>query len=191
MILPELDKMKVAGLCGILAPIVNLSMIFLAISLSPWFRWSANALSDLGVGGAAAVFNSGLMLGGTLTVILAAGLFSKFKEQNVRRVGALLLFLAAAALFGIGVFSEAAGRIHFYFSVAFFVLLPIALFVIGVGAIAAKSGKFGAFTIILAIFAGLPWAFNWSAEAVPEMLSALAVSVWSIAQGAALYSGKA
>jgi len=187
---PELDWSRMAGLCGILAPVVNLSAVFLAILLSPWFSWSANALSDLGVAEAALLFNTGLMLGGILTVVLAAGLFSKFKGQTTRRAGALLLFLAAVELFGVGVFSEAAGIIHFYFSVAFFMLLPIALLVIGAGAIAAKSRKFGAFTIILGILAGLPWAFSWSAEAVPEMLSALAVSAWCIAQGAILYFGK-
>lgn len=188
--MPKLNLQKAAGLCGVLAPAVSLAMIFLAIALSPGFNWSANALSDLGVSEAALVFNGGLMLGGMLTVVLATGLFAAFKGQRLRRAGVLLLIIAAAALFGIGVFSEAAGRIHYYFSVAFFVLQPLALFVMGAGGIVSKSKRFGTVTVVLGVLAALPWAFGWSAVAVPEMLSALAVAAWSVAQGTGLYLKK-
>jgi hypothetical membrane protein len=187
--MPEMSRIRFAGICGIAAPAVTLSLIFLAIALSPWFRWSANALSDLGVGEAALVFNSGLMIGGILTAVLAAGLFAS-EKLNLRRAGALLLFISAVALFGIGTFSEAAGRIHFYFSVAFFVALPISLFVLGAGAIVGKSKTFGVFTFLIGVLAASPWVFSWTAVAVPETISATVASVWSVVQGVRLYIGK-
>jgi len=180
-----------AGLCGVAAPVVALSLIFLAVSISPWFSWSANALSDLGVGEAAWVFNSGLMAGGILTMVFAAGLLVAFRGRVLRRVGAVLLFFDAVALFGIGLFSEAAGDIHFYFSVAFFVLLPLSLFLLGAGAVMAGSKKFGSFTIVDGILVALPWAFSWDGVAIPEAISALVASVWIVAEGARLTgSGK-
>ncbi len=182
---------KAAGLCGVSVPIVALSFIFVSIQFSPWFRWSSNALSDVGVGEAAWVFNSGLMVSGILTCVLAAALFLEFKGQTLRRIGAALLLIDAAALFGIGLFSEAYGAIHFYFSVAFFAFFPVSLFVLGAGTILAKFLKFGIFTIIIGILAALPWAFSWSAVAVPEMLSAIVASAWSIVQGMRLYIGVA
>ncbi|TES83485.1 MAG: DUF998 domain-containing protein [Hadesarchaea archaeon] len=182
-------RLRVAGLCGVIVPVVAFSCIFIAISLSPWFSWTANALSDLGVGEAAWVFNSGLMASGILMMIFAAGLLVAFGGRALRRVGAVFLFFDAVALFGIGVFSEAAGDIHSYFSVAFFVLLPLSLFLLGAGAVMAGSKKFGSFTIVDGILAALPWAFGWDGVAIPEAISALVASIWIVAEGARLYLG--
>ncbi|MBA7596467.1 hypothetical protein ES703_03439 [subsurface metagenome] len=181
--------LRLAGLCGVAAPAVAFSLIFLAISLSPWFSWSANALSDLGVGEAAWVFNSGLMAGGILTMVFAAGLLMTFRGRALGRVGAVLLFFDAVALFGIGLFSEAAGDIHSYFSVTFFVLFPISLFLLGAGAVMVGSKKFGSFTIVDGVLAALPWAFGWDGVAIPEAISALVASIWIMAEGARLYLG--
>ena len=178
-----------AGLCGVAAPVVALSLIFLAVSISPWFSWSANALSDLGVGEAAWVFNSGLMTGGILTMVFAAGLLTTFRGRALRRVGAVLLFFDAVALFGIGLFSEAAGDIHSYFSVAFFVLFPLSLFLLGAGAVMVGSKKFGSFTIVDGVLAALPWAFSWDGVAIPEAISALVASIWIMAEGTRIYLG--
>ena len=105
------------------------------------------------------------------------------------RAGSVLFFAAAVALFGIGLFSEAAGPIHGYFSVAFFVLLPLALFVLGAGSIMAGFRWFGSLTILAGVLAGIPWAFSWDGVAIPEAISALVVSVWVVAEGARLYPG--
>jgi len=86
-------KLRVAGLCGVIVPVVAFSCIFIAISLSPWFSWTENALSDLGVGGAAWVFNSGLMVGGILTMVFAVGLWAAFRKRSLGRVGAVGCFL--------------------------------------------------------------------------------------------------
>jgi len=181
--------LRIAGLCGIAAPVVAFSLIFLAISLSPWFSWTANALSDLGVGEADFVFNSGLIAGGILTMVFAAGLLTIFRGRPLGRVGAALLFMDAIALLGIGVFSEAAGDIHSYFSVAFFVLFPISLFLLGAGAVMVGSKKFGSFTIVDGVLAVIPWVFGWDGVAIPEAISALVASIWIMAEGARLYLG--
>jgi len=182
--------LRIAGLCGIAAPAVALSCIFLAISLSPRFIWSVNALSDLGIMEAAWIFNSGLIVAGMLSVIFGVGLWMVFKEQTVGRAGVVLFFIGVFALFSIGVFSEAAGAIHGYFSVAFFVLFPLSLFLLGASATVAGSRKFGYFTIGAGIVAAIPWAFSWDGVAIPELISALTASAWSVAQGFKLYLGQ-
>lgn len=179
--------LRIAGLCGIVIPLVAFSCIFLAVSLSPWFSWSANALSDLGVREAAWIFNSGLIVAGILSMIFAAGLCATLREQVIGRAGAMLLLISSFALFGIGVFSEAAGTIHLYFSVAFFMLFPLSLFLLGGGAIVAGSWKLGFFTIAAGVVAAIPWAFRWDGVAIPELISALAASSWSMVRGVRLY----
>ena len=186
---PEEKRLKIAGLCGVAAPIVALLCVFAAISLSPWFSWSANALSDLGVGAAGLVFNLGLMAGGALTMVFAIGMFTPFMDST-RRWGAVIFFLGALSLLCIGVFPESAGRIHFYVSVGFFVMMPISLLLIGAGYVLAGSRKFGALTVALGVLAALPWVFGWSAVAVPEMLSAIAATAWSAIQGVKFFLGR-
>lgn len=183
--------LRIAGLCGIAAPLVAFPCILISISLSPWFNWSTNALSDLGVREGAWLFNSGLVAAGILSMIFASGIWKALKEQALVRVGGALFFIDAFALFGIGVFSEAAGTIHTCFSAAFFVLFPLSLFLLGASSIVAGSGKFGSFTILIGVMAAIPWAFSWKGVAIPETISALAASAWSVTQGARLYLGQA
>ena len=188
--LAKKKMLRIAGLCGVAAPVVAFSLIFLAISLSPWFSWTANALSDLGVGEAAWVFNSGLMACGILAAVFAVGLWMALRGQALGRAGSVLFFIDAVTLFGIGLFSEAAGDIHFYFSVAFFVLFPISVFLLGAGAIMEGYRKFGSFTILVGVLAAIPWVFSWDGVAIPEAISALFASIWIMAEGARLYLGR-
>jgi hypothetical membrane protein len=185
----KLRKLRIAGVCGVLTPIIVLTLILLAIYYSPWFSWTENALSDLGVQGTAAIlFNLSLVVGGVLTVIFAIGLREILLNKTLGRIGMLIFILDGAMLCAIGIFPETAGDIHFYVSVAFFVLLPMSLFLNGVAMMQEPSErKLGLFTIIAGIVAATVWMLPWRAVAIPEIIAALAVSVWSIVLGIRLF----
>lgn len=178
-------KLRAAGVCGVLTPIIVLTSILLAIYYSPWFSWTKNALSDLGVQGTAAIlFNSSLVVGGILTIIFAIGLREILLNKPLGRIGTLILILDAAVLCAIGIFPETAGDIHLYVSVAFFTLLPISLFLIGATMMQEPSErKLGLFTIIAGVAAATVWMLPWRAAAIPEIIAVLAASVWSIVLG--------
>jgi hypothetical membrane protein len=173
----------------VVTPIIVFTLILLAIHHSPWFSWTENALSDLGVRGIAAVlFNSSLIVGGILTIIFAIGLREALLNKTLGRIGMPIFILDAAMLCAIGVFPETVGDIHLYVSVAFFVLLPISLFLIGVAMMQGDSErKYGLFTIIAGIVAATVWMFQWEAVAIPEIIAGLAVSVWSVVLGIKLF----
>ncbi len=181
----KLRKLRIAGVCGVLTPIIVLTSILLAIHYSPWFNWTENALSDLGVQGTAAIlFNSSLVVGGVLTVIFAIGLREILLNKTLGRIGTLIFILDGAILSAIGIFPETAGDIHLYVSVAFFMLLPMSLFLNGVAMMQEPSErKLGLFTVIAGIVAATIWMPTWSAVAIPEIIAALAASVWSIVLG--------
>jgi hypothetical membrane protein len=185
----KLKKLKIAGICGVLAPIIVLTLILLAIYYSPWFSWTENALSDLGVQGTAAIlFNSSLVVGGVLTIIFAIGLREILLNRNLGRIGTLIFILDGTMLCAIGIFPETAGDIHFYVSVAFFVLLPVSLFLNGVAMMQESSErKTGLFTITAGIVAATVWMLQWSAVAIPEIIAALAAFVWSIVLGIRMF----
>ena len=71
----NLNVKKLTGLCGILIPIVFLTGILIAMLYSPWFKWTNNALSDLGAEGISAFFfNNTLIFDGLLALIFSIGL---------------------------------------------------------------------------------------------------------------------
>jgi len=80
MNLNQTALLKLAELCGVIGPIIALAFIAFAIAYSPWFNWYTNALSDLGVGEAALIFNLGLIVGGVLTTIFAIGMMQILRK---------------------------------------------------------------------------------------------------------------
>ncbi|MGA2682565.1 MAG: DUF998 domain-containing protein [Candidatus Bathyarchaeia archaeon] len=184
-------NLRRAGLTGILAPILAFSCILLSIASYPNFSWTNNALSDLGVvtGITGPLFNFGIYTSGLLALNFAlAGLFTYLKKSLVGKVGALTFAAATVALIGIGVFNESFSGTHYAFSVAFFVLAPISLFIIACAFVLENQVRLSVFTVLTGIIAALPWilffAINYvEGVAIPETVSGLAVSVWAITLG--------
>jgi len=179
--------LKISGVSGILAPIVAFTLISLAIASYPQFSWTENALSDLGVQEdvTAILFNSGLIIAGILALIFATGLFIFLREKMLGRIGAFVLILATMALIAIGVFPENVRPIHYYASVAFFVLFPISmLFIVATFSFTGKV-KMGLFTFVVAMVVAVVWIEYFSTrfvsnDAIPETISALSASAWTI-----------
>ena len=186
----SLLSLRVFGSCGIAAPIVALTCIFLAIASHPQFSWTDNALSDLGVveGITSTLFNSGLVAGGILTAMFGIGLFVLLKQKTVGKLGSIFLVLDAASLTAIGIFPENVKPMHFYASVTFFALFPIATFLIAASFFLNGKVRRGTFTLVTAVFAAAIWAVQFSIHyvpqvAIPETLSSLSASVWSMFLG--------
>jgi len=176
---------RLFGVFGIIAPVVGFSMIFLAIRTAPWFSWSGNALSDLGVDGlTAVVFNGGLAMTSSVMMAFSAGLYELTRGSRIGSMSFILFIAASCWLLGIAGFSETAGRIHFYFSVAFFVTLPLAMAAFAVYALRKGIKWLGLLSVLCGVAAASVWAPDWEAVAIPEAFSALAVGVWSVITGA-------
>ena len=184
------SRLKISGICGILTPIVAFSCILSSIAYAPDFSWADNALSDLGVmpNPTAILFNLGLVISGILAIAFAVGFFSLFKGKSVGRAGALLFLMDCLALTAIGVFPETSKPMHLYASVAFFALFPLSMFFITTSFILASKSKMAAFTFSVSVFAAAVWVAEFWVQyvpgvAIPETLSAIAASVWAVANG--------
>lgn len=177
--------MRLAGFFGIFAPLFGFFMVLAAISLSPWFSWYDNALSDLGVEGFASVlFNSGLAMTGSLMMMFFLGLNELFKGRIVGRVGAFLFLTSALFLISIGIFNETFGSIHFYVSVGFFVSLILSLLILGVSFAIKRMMLFAFLSIAAGVVGAAIWSLSWNGVAIPEAVSSLVAGVWSAALGA-------
>jgi hypothetical membrane protein len=182
--------LRIGGSAGILTPVSAFILIGLAIASFPQFSWVNNALSDLGVvpGVTSTLFNFGLYLSGLFSFTFAVGLFTFLNEHITGKIGSVLFVSASLALEGIGIFPENIRPFHLAFSVAFFVLMPIALLVIAGYYLITHQKQMALFTLAVAVVAAAPWALQFSVHyvsgvAIPELVSALAGSTWSIVLG--------
>jgi hypothetical membrane protein len=170
--------------------LVVILSILTAIELSPNFSWTNNALSDLGVQDqSSTAFNSGLIIGGVIIAVFALGLWMSLRSKILGNLGGFLLLLSSAALCGIGIFTENAGDIHLYVSVAFFALVVLSLWIIGATLVQMKEKMLGLLLIIAGLFAAAVWALYpvWPSLALPETISALAAFACLITLGVRLF----
>ena len=119
-----MDLKKFSGICGILAPLITFTLIFLSISTHSNFSWTNNCLSDLGVvpGNTEFLYNTAMISGGILALGFAFGLFSKTGKAS-----AIIFILVALSLAAIGVFPGNAKPYHVIASSLFFILFPISM----------------------------------------------------------------
>lgn len=172
---------KAAAVCGIVGVVAVYPLILLAISYYPGFSWFDNALSDLGVKGVSAlIFNATLISGGVLLLVFSVGLMIH-AAGSVARVGCILLFASAIFLSLIGLFPENYGKIHFYVSVTFFVLIVLSLLAFGSYLLLKSSKLSGLLTLIGAVAAALIWLLPWRGVAIPEAISSLILSARVVA----------
>jgi|YelNatPaOPRAMG01_1025707.scaffolds.fasta_scaffold32245_3 hypothetical membrane protein len=173
-----MSTIKLASVCGLLSPMIGFTLVLSSISMSPWFSWRHNALSDLGVGSSSALFNLGLILSGLLVLSYALGLYRAYPRRSIIGLGWLLLASSGLSLIGIGVFPEDKGIIHFYFSVAFFTLLASSLLVLGFGIILHRRYRLAVFTLSMGVSAALVWSVPYEGAAIPEAISSILGSAW-------------
>ena len=170
---------------GVLALAVSAIGIAVAVASAPWFSWTANALSDLGVRerASATPFNYGLIAGGTLGVGFAARLWAE-APGRIGRAGIATLALSLASMVLIGVF-PIPHPYHGPVSVAFFALFTYALFVHGSAEVLAGRPRVGLATVWLGIAHVTGWVV-WGVAgtegiAIPEAFGAACLGGWVVA----------
>ena len=179
---------QIGAVSGVATPILAFSCILTAIASHPEFSWANSALSDLGVitGITGPIFNFGLCSSAILVLNFAVfGLFNYLGNSWIGRIGAVTFAATGVVLIGIGIFPENAVPYHYLFSVAFFVLLPISLFIITAVFALERRTKMAVFTLLIAVVATTVWILQFtihyvSGVAIPEFASALAGSTWMI-----------
>jgi hypothetical membrane protein len=176
-----MELTKIAGLCGLISPIIALILIGAAISMAPAFSWAGSCLSDLGAAAETSLlFNAGVLVAGVLALVFAAGFYkSGLLDTRAGRAGSILLILAAISLILIGLLPTTMGPVHFYVSLAFFALSPLSVLIIGLvlrksdrdlGLLAIILGIIGFYSI--SILTGVNCAANETVAIIPLALFA-------------------
>ena len=159
-------------LLGIVGPLIAYVSIGLAISMSPWFSWSKNALSDLGhaeKSSVAPIFNFGLLLAGFLITIYVVKSLSKYAKFT-----SFSLAFSSLMLQAIAAFDEIYGGIHLAASLLFFISVGISCLIYSI----EKKSVLAVLAFLVGLLAWmLYWANMYEAGiSVPEIISAVAAT---------------
>ncbi len=176
---------KLSGLCGIIGPTTAILMIFLAVNRAPWFSWTDNALSDLGVSEVAYLFNSAVIFAGVLNFVFAMGVNRVFGQDRLSKIGSLILVLGGTSLGLVGVFTEDTPVIHSLVAMGYFVLFPVALIILGYS-LRNIDRKYGVFTILSGVlaFGGIFGLMGfYRGLAIPEIVEAVILALWTASMG--------
>jgi hypothetical membrane protein len=188
----NLKVLKLTGFFGIIAPLFGLMIIGMAIWLSPWFSWTANALSDLGGtdGFESVVFNSGLAMTAALLLMYGAGLLELAKGDLIGQVGAGINLLSSVFLLAIGFVNVTVEPWHYYVSVGFFTTLPLSALFVGYFLYRKNLRLYTLLSWGSAILSICIWLLQWGSPAIPEALSVGYMAVWVIIIGYWMYTRK-
>jgi hypothetical membrane protein len=180
---PQSKFIIIAGYCGICIPLVIFTCITLALLQSPWFNWTQHALSDLGIEGISSIFfNSGMILGGILSLIFSIGL----KKILSNPLGAYALMGSSIFLIGIGLIPETIFIPHVIISASFFLLLAISLILIAFTA--EKTGyekTMGRLALLCACIAigSIVFLIPLDGIAIPETITLGPAFLWCLIFG--------
>jgi hypothetical membrane protein len=181
-----LKLLRLSGLCGIFGSVLPLIMVVAATVLSSWFRWDTNALSELGVGEQATLFNSAMLIGGALNFLFALGLLHYFDKEKLIRAGIFLIMISSFSLALVGVFTIDYHALHGIAAFGYFVLAPAGFLLVGsrtkertIKNLSFICGPVALLAILVlpAVIFLLPVRVGF---AVPELAEGLIIAVWTV-----------
>ena len=178
--------LRISGLCGIFGSVLPLVLVLAATVLSSWFRWDTNALSELGVGEQATLFNSAMLIGGALNFLFALGLLHYFDKKKLIRAGIVSIMISSFSLALVGIFTIDHHVLHGIAAFAYFVLAPAGFLLVGFGtkdrtiknlSFVCGLAALLAILVLPAVIFVLPVTVGF---AVPELVEGLIVAVWTV-----------
>lgn len=159
--------------------------IALSILLNPWFRVTANALSDLGGGNPQLnghpsptdpwVYNYGLMITGLL-IALMASCSIWLADRKAEITGMSFFIISGLFLALIGIYHEGTYP-HDFVSIWFFIIASISYLAVGISLI-MKEPRFG---IPMVLFLLLSWVayltVHWQSTAEDEIFGIVVIDI--------------
>ncbi len=177
---------RLAGALGILGSVLSLALVLLATFLSPWFSWSVNALSELGISEQAWLFNSAVFIGGTLTFLFDLGLYRCLGRTRITKIGIGSVMVSNISLALVGIFTMNYIVWHAIVAASLFLFGPVGFLLIGYDTKSSITRRLSLGCGVAALFAILilpivALVLNFKIGfAVPEYGESLVVSVWTV-----------
>ncbi len=174
---------------GIAAMLAAWVTIFLSAAINPWFRFTGNALSDLGGGNLILnghpaptdpfVYNIGLMITAVLMAIFSVSVIQR-SRNTIETMGASFFMISALFLALIGIYHEGTYP-HDFVSIWFFILSSISYATISLSLLFGTNRTIGAVLMVLLIASWITFIeVPWGSVAENEMFGIAMIDIFVI-----------
>ena len=178
---------RVMARFGTPSPVIGAIIVLISISMTP--SWSlSQSLTDLGTEGFGSVlFNSGLLMTGSLAMLYAAGLFEFTQGDMVGKLGsaAFLVYAVSTCVLGINVIDL--GDAYTQFATLLFAMIPVSAAMLSYSLYSRKLTRYAILGGLATIFGVIPWVMGGPTDAVMESIALIPLSVFQIALGLHMY----
>jgi hypothetical membrane protein len=129
------------------------------------------------------IFNSGLLMAGSLAMLFAAGLFEFTKGDTIGQIGSAAFLGYAISTCAVGVVIIDLGALHDQFATALFSMIPVSAALVSYSLYKMGLMKHASLGALAAMIGVVPWVMGGPVNAVKEIIAILPFSVWQIALG--------
>lgn len=175
------------SLFGTPSSILGALMIFISITMTPDWTMSQSLGALGGEGFGSVVFESGLLMAGSMTMIFAAALFEFTDGENFGRLGAggILLFGLSTSALGISIIDLGGVRESIVLALLF--IIPVSLALLSVNMYKQGLTIYAVLGAIATIISFVPWAIGGPTNTLQELMILLPFSVWQLVVGIHMY----
>lgn len=178
---------RVMARFGTASPVIGAIIILISISITP--EWSmSQPISDLGSEGFGSVlFNSGMLMAGSLGMLYAAGLFEFTKGDTVGQIGsaAFLIYALSTCILGVAVIDL--GDFMDQIPLVLFAMIPVSAALLSYNLYTRNLTRYALLGALAAIFGIIPWVMGGPVNAVNELIALIPISVLQMALGIHMY----
>ncbi len=180
---------KVMARFGTPSSVVGAFMIAASILLANNWSFSGNVLGDLGVMGSGSmiIYNSGLLMAGSLAMLLAAGLFEFTTDDIVGQIGSAVFLAYSLAVVILGISILDLGDWVQYASPAIYIMIPASSVLLSYNFYNRGMRMEAGMGVVAALFGALCWVLGGPVTATNQVIALAPFSVWQIMFGLHMY----
>jgi len=178
---------RIMAMFGTPSSIVGALMIFLSITMSP--EWTMNqSISALGGGGfGSVVFESGLLMAGSMAMIFSAGLFEFSEKDFLGMLGSGGLLIYGISVSALGLSLVDLGEFRGTLVYIIFFVVPVSLALLSIHLFKRGLTNYAVIGALASVISLIPWVQGGPVTAIQELMVLIPFSVWQLAIGYHMY----
>ena len=167
--------------------ILGALMIYLSITMSPEWTMS-QSISALGGGGfGSVVFESGLLMAGSMAMIFSAGLFEFSEKDFLGMIGSGGVLIYGVSVSALGLSLVDLGEYRGYLVYLIFFVVPVSLALFSIHLYKRGLTTYAVLGAIASIISIIPWIMGGPTTAIQELMVLIPFSIWQLALGYHMY----
>lgn len=182
---------RIMAMFGAPSSIVGAIMVFLSITMSS--EWTMNqSISALGGGGmGSVVFESGLLIAGSMAMIFSAGLFEFSEKDFLGMLGSGGVLIYGISVSALGLSLVDLGNFKGSIVYVIFFVVPVSLALMSIHLFKRGLTSYAVIGALASVISLIPWVQGGPTTATQELMVLIPFSIWQLAIGYHMYRLKA